>query len=103
MSIPSIGPLINPEAIQPLPIAPEPKALEPGPAAAPATTFSDLLRQAIETDTTAKEAAETYAAGTTQNLHETMIALEKADITLSLLVTVRNKVLEAYHTVMRMT
>jgi flagellar hook-basal body complex protein FliE len=36
------------------------------------------------------------------NLHETALALEKADIALRVLSKVRNKVLEAYQEVMRM-
>jgi flagellar hook-basal body complex protein FliE len=35
-------------------------------------------------------------------LHETMIAVEKADISFKMLMQVRNKVLEAYKEVMRM-
>jgi len=36
------------------------------------------------------------------DIHETMIALQKADISMRLLLTVRNKVLEAYREIMRM-
>jgi flagellar hook-basal body complex protein FliE len=66
-------------------------------------TFSDLLAQVTQADATAQRAAEDYAAGQNQNVHETMLAMKKADITFSLLVTVRNKMLEAYQTVMRMS
>lgn len=42
------------------------------------------------------------ATGKTENLHETMIALEKADTALKLMMQVRNKALEAYHEILRM-
>ncbi len=37
------------------------------------------------------------------DIHETMIAIQKADISMRLLLTVRNKVLEAYREIMRMS
>ena len=36
------------------------------------------------------------------DIHETMIALQKADISMKLLLSVRNKVVEAYKEIMRM-
>jgi len=45
---------------------------------------------------------EQLVAGNTKNLHETMIALEKADISFRLMMEVRNKIIEAYHEIMRM-
>jgi len=35
-------------------------------------------------------------------IHETMIALQKADISMRLLLTIRNKVIDAYKEIMRM-
>lgn len=66
-------------------------------------SFGEILRQMLRTEGTAQHAVEQYATGKSQNLHETMIALEKADISFSLLVSVRNKLLEAYREVMRMS
>ena len=93
MNVSSIGPIINPEA----------RALIPPVEEKPSTTFADLLRQVIASDAVAQQGVDSYAIGTNQNLHETMIAIEKADITLSLMVNVRNKLLEAYREVMRMS
>ncbi|MBI3900281.1 MAG: flagellar hook-basal body complex protein FliE [Gammaproteobacteria bacterium] len=42
------------------------------------------------------------AVGETQNLHETMIALEQAKLSFELVVQVRNRILEAYQDIMRM-
>ncbi|MBN1957452.1 MAG: flagellar hook-basal body complex protein FliE [Desulfuromonadales bacterium] len=50
----------------------------------------------------ADRAAEQIAAGETKNLHEAMIKLEEADISLRLMVQVRNKAVEAYQEIMRM-
>ena len=41
-------------------------------------------------------------AGNAKNLHEVMIAMEQADISLRFMVQVRNKALEAYQEIMRM-
>jgi flagellar hook-basal body complex protein FliE len=75
-------------------------------AVSPGASFSDTLSKAIEgVDQLHKQAdvaAEKIATGQSQNLHETMIAAEKADIALRLMVQVRNKIIDAYHEVMKM-
>ncbi|MGD8386515.1 MAG: flagellar hook-basal body complex protein FliE [Desulfobacteraceae bacterium] len=43
-----------------------------------------------------------FAVGERQSLHEIMIATEKAGISFKLLMSVRNKLLEAYQEIMRM-
>lgn len=74
--------------------------------AGPAAPFSDTLKGAIAETNTLIHAAEKTAlnvvTGSTGNLHEAMIALEKADISFKVLLQVRNKVLEAYQEIMRM-
>jgi flagellar hook-basal body complex protein FliE len=42
------------------------------------------------------------AAGKQKDIHQTMIALEKADVAFQLLMQVRNKIIAAYETIMRM-
>ena len=42
------------------------------------------------------------ATGQTDNLHEVMIAVEKAGVSFELMMEIRNKMLEAYHELMRM-
>ena len=84
-------------------ISPETKVVPPDAQEGSSLNFADLLRQVAATESTAQQAVDTYAVGASQNLHETMIALEKADISLSLLVNVRNKFLDAYREVMRMS
>lgn len=70
------------------------------------TTFADMLRQSLDTVNThqaqADMAVKELVAGRTKNVHETMLAVERADASLKLAVQVRNKILDAYREVMRM-
>lgn len=71
-----------------------------------ADSFADNLKKAIQTvDKLQKEAdvqMQNLATGRSQNIHETMIATEKADLALKLMVQVRNKVIDAYQEIMKM-
>lgn len=68
--------------------------------------FAQALKNSIaevnQAQLTADRAAEDIAAGQTRNLHEAMIRLEEADISLRMMVQVRNKAVEAYQEIMRM-
>jgi flagellar hook-basal body complex protein FliE len=67
-----------------------------------ASTLKDAIRSA---DTLQKDAdikMQQLATGKSTNIHETMIATEKADIALRLMVQVRNKIIEAYQEIMKM-
>lgn len=46
--------------------------------------------------------AEAFSVGNPEDLHEIMIAGEKADLSLRLLLQIRNKLLSAYQEIMRM-
>lgn len=96
-TVSSLGPIINPEA------GLGTKQIPSTPATGNGASFANMLRDAISTDAKAEQSVQSYAVGETQNLHETMIALQKADITISLITTVRNKLLDAYREVMRMS
>jgi len=69
-------------------------------------SFSAFLKQALnELDKTQAEAAQAtvdLVTGQATDFHTPIIAMEKAGLALGLAVTVRNKVLEAYHEIMRM-
>ena len=68
--------------------------------------FQDLLKSLVSnTDQQIKAAnkkAEEFAIGKNHNLHEIMIASEKADLSFRFLLQIRNKLLEAYQEIMRM-
>jgi flagellar hook-basal body complex protein FliE len=63
-----------------------------------ARSLNDVNRLKQEADV----AVENLAAGKQKDIHATMIALEKADVAFQLLMQVRNKIISAYETVMRM-
>lgn len=69
-------------------------------------TFSEMLRKSVdqvnEHQVQADTAVKELLAGRNKNIHETMLALERADSSLKLMMQVRNKVLEAYKEIMRM-
>lgn len=67
-----------------------------------AEALSGSIAQVNQAQLNADHAAEQVAAGETKNLHEAMIKIEEADISLRLLVQVRNKAVEAYQEIMRM-
>jgi len=67
--------------------------------------FGDLLKDALkdvnDAQLNADEAIKKVLNGETEDIHETMIALQKADVSLKLMMEVRNKLLEAYQEIMR--
>ena len=50
----------------------------------------------------AGQAVNDLASGRQKDIHQTMIALEKADVAFQLLMQIRNKIVAAYESVMRM-
>jgi len=70
------------------------------------TDFSQMLKNTIEEINTlqikADKAIEALATGESKNIHQTMIAIEKADISFKMMMQVRNKLLEAYKEIMHM-
>lgn len=70
-------------------------------------TFSSFLNQALEDvnkqQVTSSEASKQIAAGNVNELHKALILKEQAGVTLDLTLQVRNKVVEAYQEIMRMS
>lgn len=75
-------------------------------AGANSANFSDMLRSSVEQvnldQVQANTAINELVAGRSKNIHETMLAIERADTSLKLMMQVRNKVLDAYREIMRM-
>jgi flagellar hook-basal body complex protein FliE len=67
-----------------------------------ASTLKDAIHSVDGLQKTADLKMEQLATGKNTNIHETMIAAEKADIALRLMVQVRNKIIEAYQEIMKM-
>ncbi len=67
-----------------------------------AETLSDSLAKVNSLQKEADKAIEDLVSGNTQNIHETMIAVNKADLAFRMTMQVRNKIVEAYQEVMRL-
>lgn len=72
----------------------------------PAVSFADTLTQAIGKVNTLHQESDkgmqNLATGKSENIADVMIAAEKADIALKVMVQVRNKIIDAYQEMMRM-
>lgn len=82
----------------------------PQPSRAEAPSSDPGFSQALEAAVQKVDALQVAADGEAQklasgdgNLHETMLALEKADVAMRVAMKVRAKLVEAYNDVMRMT
>lgn len=64
--------------------------------------LNDQIQQINEAQQTANKAVETYATGGPVDLHNVIIAMEKADTALQFGMQVRNKMISAYQEISRM-
>jgi flagellar hook-basal body complex protein FliE len=69
-------------------------------------SFGDMLKNAISTVNEVQKQSDVeiqkFMTGETQDLHETMIAVQKADVSFQMMMQVRNKIVQAYQEIMRM-
>jgi flagellar hook-basal body complex protein FliE len=76
------------------------------PASQAEKSFSDYLSSTLDQVTKAQTAGDTAIeklhTGGAKNMHEVMIAVEEADLSLRMLVQFRNKALQAYDDIMKM-
>jgi len=67
--------------------------------------FAGMLKNALKdvngAQLEADDAVQKVLSGETNDIHSTMIALQKADVSLKMMLEVRNKIMEAYQEVMR--
>jgi flagellar hook-basal body complex protein FliE len=67
--------------------------------------FADVLKESIEKvnsiQSEADQAIKGLSTGQVNNIHETMIAIEKANLSFNMMVQVRNKLVSAYEEIMR--
>jgi flagellar hook-basal body complex protein FliE len=64
--------------------------------------LKDSLSQVNQLQNEADQAIKDLATGGPTTLHDTMLALQKADLSFKLMMQVRNKIVEAYQEVVRM-
>jgi flagellar hook-basal body complex protein FliE len=76
------------------------------PGGAPSSGFMNTLQQAIgkanDIQLEAGQATEALMTGQTQNIHQTMVALQEADVSFQLMMQIRNKLVSAYEEIQRM-
>jgi flagellar hook-basal body complex protein FliE len=83
----------------------KPSSINPAATQGEGESFSDILKNAVssvnEVQAEADQVRQQVQRGEIKDLDETMIALQKADVSLKVMLEVRNKILEAYQEVMR--
>lgn len=71
-----------------------------------AKSFGDFLKDSISQVNAVQQdaniAMERLASGESQNIHETLLAVEKADIAFKTMNQIRTKVIDAYREIMKM-
>jgi len=76
------------------------------PAGAPGASFGQVLKDSLaqvnQLQHEADSAIESLATGGPATLHDTMLAVQKAELSFKLMMQVRNKIVEAYQEVVRM-
>ena len=69
-------------------------------------TFADALKDAVrganDLQNAADDTVKKFAVGDVEDVHQVMLALDRADLSFRMTLEVRNKLLEAYQEVMRM-
>ncbi|MDM7994840.1 MAG: flagellar hook-basal body complex protein FliE [Acidobacteriota bacterium] len=70
------------------------------------TGFGDILKDAISTvnelQKSSDQEIQKLMTGESQDLHTTVIAMQKADLSFQMMMQVRNKIVQAYQEIMRM-
>jgi flagellar hook-basal body complex protein FliE len=97
---------INAIAIPTVPSAGRAAAVSSTAGGASSSGFIDTLQQAIgkanDIQVEADQATEALMTGQTQNIHQTMVALQEADVSFQLMMQIRNKLVSAYEEIQRM-
>lgn len=95
----TIGPL-NPKLQVPELRLPQSRESDKG------TGFGDILKDAISTVNELQKQSDheiqKLMTGESQDLHTTVIAMQKADLSFQMMMQVRNKIVQAYQEIMRM-
>ena len=70
------------------------------------SSFDNILTKSLKevnsAQNEANSAVESLVAGRTENIHETMIQMQKASISFQMMMEVRNKLVDAYNEIIKM-
>ncbi|MFZ0612264.1 MAG: flagellar hook-basal body complex protein FliE [Desulfobacterales bacterium] len=79
---------------------------QPPTAGSSAPSFGEAMREMFDSTNRLQERADSeiqaLAVGKSGDLHQTMIAMEEADVSFQMLMQVRNKIVAAYQEIMHM-
>jgi flagellar hook-basal body complex protein FliE len=64
--------------------------------------FKDMLSETNQLQSDAADIAQKFALGQIEDVHDVMIAAEKAGVAFELVMEIRNKLVDAYQEMMRM-
>jgi flagellar hook-basal body complex protein FliE len=64
--------------------------------------LKDAMKETNKLILDSEKLADDFAAGRIDNIHQVLIAAEKADIALQFTMQIRNKIMDAYNEIMRM-
>lgn len=65
-------------------------------------SLKDAIAQVNEVQLDASQAVDKFVSGESENVHQMMMALQKADVSFQLMMQVRNKLVAAYEDIQRM-
>lgn len=69
-------------------------------------SFANLLNRAVnsvdQNIRASEQSVQDFAAGKTENVHDIMISMQRAQLSFQLMVEIRNKAIEAYQEISRM-
>ncbi len=66
-----------------------------------ADTLKNYIKSVNDDQINANKSIERFLRGEEKDIHNTMISIEKADISLQLFTQIRNKIIDAYKEIMR--
>jgi flagellar hook-basal body complex protein FliE len=67
------------------------------------TSLKDAITKVNDAQTEANHAVNALMTGESENIHQAMVALQKADVSFQLMMQVRNKLVSAYEEIQRMS
>jgi flagellar hook-basal body complex protein FliE len=98
--------LINPNKYPAPVISSTPSEIKPAPLDSQGSSFGQMLTNAIDevnqVQQQATEETQKLMTGEVKDIHTTMIAVQKADLSFQMMMAVRTKLVNAYQEIMRM-